>query len=371
MANKKIDLLCIGNALVDIFAQAGGQFFARHGLTEPVQHIEIEKLKGILSELRDCTMVSGGAQKPNARHRACSSSGGDTACPLENLSPVKIVSGGGAANVAKIAGLLGAKVSFTGAIGNDGFGRLFEKSLAAAGVKLRLSIKPSPTGICLMLRDEAGGTRGETHIAASPSAALELSESDINGEELSKAKIVLIDGFMLGKSALASHILRLAGRNGTAAAIDLSSPGIAREYAAEIADYAKRFPLILFMNEAEARAFCDGLKSSMRETLLKNDTDFPIIVVKLGQGGALCYSKGKITRAETQAVTPVDATGAGDAFCAGFLAAWVKNKTPGECAAFGNKTAGTVLGAEGSQADKKALKTLAALLRKNRTKPIY
>jgi len=324
---KKIDLLCVGNALIDVFARADEQFLARHGLNEPVQHIEIEKLKEILSELYDYTAVSGG----------------------------------GAANVAKIAGLLGAKVSFTGAIGNDEFGRLFKKSLATAGVKLRLAIKPSPTGVCLILRDEAG----ETRIAASPSAALELSENDIGEKELQKARVALIDGFMLDKSALVSHILRIAGRNGAPAAIDLSSPGIAREYAAEIAGFAKKYPLILLMNEAEAEAFSDGLKSAMEETLLKNNTDFPIIVVKMGQDGALCYSGGKIIRAETQAVTPVDATGAGDAFCAGFLAAWIKNKAPGECAALGNMTARTVLGAEGSQPDKKALKTLAKLLNKH------
>jgi sugar/nucleoside kinase (ribokinase family) len=318
--SNSIHILCVGNALVDIFAQADGQFFTRHGLTEPVQHIEIEKLKEMLSELHD--------------YRA--------------------VSGGGAANVAKIASLLGAKVSFTGAIGNDKYGWLFKKSLAATGVKLRLSKKPSPTGICLILRDEDGGYR----IAASPSAALKLSESDINWEELRKAKVILVDGFMLDKSALALNIMQLAGRNGITAAIDLSSPGIAREYAAEIAGFAKQYPLILFMNEAEAEAFREGLASSAKETLFENSAYFPIIVVKLGQDGAICYSEGRIIKADTQAVTPVDATGAGDAFCAGFLVAWAKNKTPGECAVFGNMAAKTVLGAEGANADKKALKAL-------------
>jgi len=325
MSDKKTDLLCVGNALVDVFAQADEQFFARHGITQPVQHIEIEKIKEMLLELRDYTMVSGG----------------------------------GAANVAKIAGMLGAKVSFAGAAGNDKFGRFFKKSLADSGVKLRLSIKSSPTGICLMLRDAAG----DSHIAASPAAALELSESDINLEELQRTRVVLIDGFMLDKTALVSHILSMAGANETVVAIDLSSPGIAREYATKIADFAINYPLILFMNEAETEAFSDGLKPLTQETLFENNEYFPIIVVKLGEKGALCYSGGKVFRAETQAVTPADATGAGDAFCAGFLSAWMKSKASGECAAFGNMTARTVLGAEGSQADRKALKTLAALLR--------
>jgi sugar/nucleoside kinase (ribokinase family) len=115
------------------------------------------------------------------------------------------------------------------------------------------------------------------------------------------------------------------------------------------------------MNEAEARAFSDGLKSEAQETLFENNKKFPLIVVKMGQGGALCYSEGKIIRAETKAVTPVDATGAGDAFCAGFLAAWINSKPLNECTAFGNMIAASVLGAEGSQADKKALKKLAGI----------
>jgi sugar/nucleoside kinase (ribokinase family) len=213
-----------------------------------------------------------------------------------------------------------------------------------------------------MLRAGSGENSGETRIAACPSAACELSESDVSEKELRKARVVLIDGFMLDKSALVSHILSIAGENGTAAAIDLSSPGIAREYAAEIAGYAKRFPLILFMNEAEAEAFCGGLKSDLPEALLKTNTGFPVIVVKLGKNGALAFSEGKIFRAETEAVTPVDATGAGDAFCAGFLAAWVRNQAVGECASFGNLAAKTVLGSEGCQADKKALKAMKKLL---------
>ena len=331
MADNSIELLCIGNALVDVFASTDERFFVRHGLAEPVQHIEIEKLKEMISDLPAFTALSGG----------------------------------GAANVAKIAGSLGLKVSFTGAVGDDEFGRLFKENLAAAAVKPNLLTKPSPTGICLMLKNGSGGTGGETRIAASPSAALELKESDINAEELRKARIVMIDGFILNRPPLVSHIFRLLEQSGTAAAIDLASTGIAREYAAEIAGLVKRFPLILFMNEAEAEAFSGGLKSSMQqETLFENNTDSLTVVVKLGQDGAICHSKGKMIRAKTQAVTPVDATGAGDAFCAGFLAAWIRNKPPGECAEFGNMAAATVLGAYGCRADEKALKSLAAQLGK-------
>ena len=365
-SEAEFEILCIGNALVDVFAEDDEQLHLRFGITEPVQHVEIDKITSILSAL-----------------------------PVYNA-----VSGGGAANVAKIAAFLGAKTYFTGAIGAgkiggvavggvepDHFGRLFEKDLAATGVKLALRQKSLPTGICLMLKTGDGKTR----IAASPSASLELSESDISEEDIKKAKIVLIDGFMLGRPGLVSHIISKADLYKKVIAIDLSAPFIAKEYAEELTNYARLYPLILFMNEAEAEAFYSELKKkyptsritqiiykilnhrvsrsdprSFAEKFSKTMLNsvflrgvmfpfrrrlrkFPIVVVKLGERGAVCFAGGEICKSETKAITPLETTGAGDAFCAGFLTAWVRNKPLSECAALGNKTAALVLGVEGSQ----------------------
>ena len=361
MAEKEFDLLCIGNAIVDIFitldtssknsgeALDGGQFFARLGLDKSVQHIEMEKLLMILPRLPD-----------NA--------------------PAVIGSGGGAANAAKISAFLGTKVCFIGAVGAgsanseeyahntlpfpDKYGRIFQEELAAAGAELKLYLKPSPTGICLYCQ-----SGGETRIAASPSAALELSESEISFDDIGKAKVVLIDGFMLGRQGLVRHIFELVKRSGAAAAIDLSSPAIAETYAAHIMNYANHHPLILFMNEEEALSFYSAIKNkeseirndkleTLNEKLEKAGNVFQaltngkknlIIVVKLGSRGAVCFSEGLASHAETQAVIPKESTGAGDAFCAAFLAAWIQGKTAAECAAFGNRAAKIILGITGTR----------------------
>ena len=338
MAQKELDLLCIGNALVDVFARADEQTLARHGITRPVQHVEYEIINKILSELGSKDLV--------------------------------LSSGGGAANVAKIAGFLGAELCFTGSVGEvkepDTFGRLFIKELSNAGVKLRLSLKPSPTGVCLYVR-----TGDETRIAASPSAALELTENDIVEEDLQKASVVVIDGFILNRSGMVRRILDLADKYGTVIALDLSSISIASEYAAEISEYARRHSLILFMNEAEAEAFYketrkdNSLFPEMCEFFesLTAGKRFPIIVVKLGARGALCFAEGKTQRFETQALVPADSTGAGDAFCAAFLSAWVWDKALPECAVFGNKAAGIVLGATGTKVEKEAFGNLVQLLK--------
>ena len=58
MAEKEFDLFCIGNALLDVFARDEGQVAEHYGITKPVQHIEIEKLKEIVSLLPEKTIVA-------------------------------------------------------------------------------------------------------------------------------------------------------------------------------------------------------------------------------------------------------------------------------------------------------------------------
>jgi sugar/nucleoside kinase (ribokinase family) len=91
---------------------------------------------------------------------------------------------------------------------------------------------------------------------------------------------------------------------------------------------------------------------------------YPIIVVKRGKKGAAAFAGGNLYRARTLAVTsPAETTGAGDAFCAAFLAAWIRNKPIKDCAALGNRAAREVLDAPGTQVDRKKLAHLAKLLR--------
>lgn len=346
MVEFKPELLCIGNAMVDVFARTQGDIETRFGLTEPVQHVDIEKLWEITALLPE----------------------------------TKLVSGGGAANVAKVAGLLGIKTGFMGAIGAgpedgaDPFGRVFAGDLGAAGVELFLARKPPPTGICLMLRKEAG----ETIIAAAPSASLEFSPEDLDEDLIKSARVVMIDGFMLSRKNLVIRILDLANKYGTPAALDVGSSGIVKDLAWEIATYSRLYPLILFMNEAEALTFQQVLSAqSGGETgeriLTRESSDFfsnftaaklfPVVAVKLGNRGAVVFAGGGVYRAETIPLAPAETTGAGDAFAAAFLGAWIRDKPLSECAALGNKAAREVLGVPGTQVDKKRLKPVIKQLK--------
>jgi sugar/nucleoside kinase (ribokinase family) len=324
--------------IVDFFAAADMEFARRYNIREPAQHLEYDVLAAALGELREKAVCSGG----------------------------------GAANVAKIAALLGARAVFTGARGSDEWGRFFEEDLAAAGVETVLFSREAPTGCCLTLRLD----RDTVRVAAAPGASLKLTREDIGEDDIRGAAVVVIDGFLMGRQDLVRHILDLANYNGTAVALDLASPRIARERAHEILTYSRVYPLILFMNENEARAFFHAINggedpgeteefdeemSDFFRGLTANEL-FPIVAVKRGKWGALVFAGGSIHRESTFAVKkPRDGTGAGDAFCAAFLSAWIRDKTLGECAALGNKVAREVLAVPGTAVNRKKIAALGKL----------
>jgi sugar/nucleoside kinase (ribokinase family) len=339
-SNKTPGLLCIGNVMVDFFAPADRDFAGRYGIDLPVQHIEHGRLLAAIGELGETVSCSGG----------------------------------GAANVAKIAALLGAGAGFIGARGDDELGRFFEKELRDAGVCPVFIPRKTPTGCCLVLRLGDGAVR----VAASPGASLELGKGDIGEEDIRGAAVVVFDGYLMGRQDLVRHILDLANRYGTTVALDLSSALIARERAHEILTYCRVYPLILFMNEGEAKAFFHAINGGEdfegEEEFDEEMTDFflgltanelfPIVAVKRGKRGALVFAGGSVHRESTFAVKPQDSTGAGDAFCAAFLSAWIRGKAPGECAALGNKVAREVLAVPGTGVNRKKIAALGKLLNK-------
>jgi sugar/nucleoside kinase (ribokinase family) len=89
---------------------------------------------------------------------------------------------------------------------------------------------------------------------------------------------------------------------------------------------------------------------------------FPIVVVKMGPRGAVAFAGGAVFREETVRVIPLETTGAGDAFCAAFLAAWIRNKSIAECASLGNRAAREILDVKGTGINKKQLTHLAKML---------
>ena len=348
--SNKTELLCIGNSIVDVFVDIDNDLALRYGITDPVQHIDGDTVDELLQE------------------------------PSIDFSKSVKSSGGGAANVAKIASMLGMEAAFCGCVGQDELASIFEEEIKEAGVSSMLVRSDKKTGLCF-----ACNINDELRFAASPRAALELNESHINEDLISGAEAVILDGFILDRRHLVQHILRIASRNGIPVALDAASIMQVKSKAEEILTYSRSYPLFVFMNADETITFFntvrgedEGINVTEREKeviilrdicpMLKIITDgelFPIIVVKLGGRGAIVVAGGNVYREETFTVaTPKNTVGAGDAFCAAFISAWIRDKSLSECAALGNKVAREILEVPGTHIKSGKLKSFAKILQK-------
>lgn len=92
---------------------------------------------------------------------------------------------------------------------------------------------------------------------------------------------------------------------------------------------------VFFPNEAEA-ARMTGETEPARILQRFADAGAPSVALKLGQDGSALLHQGAVLRAGPRKVLPVDTTGAGDCFDAGFLHAWLRGEAPGRCLAAGN-----------------------------------
>jgi len=347
------ELLCIGNAVVDVFASVDAAWLDKQGITAPVQHIAYEDARRILSAL------------------------GET-------KGVVFSSGGAAANVAKIAAMLNTGAAFVGCVGasndaGDNLTAIFKDELRSAGVEPILTEGKTGTGMCFVFN-----CGEETRIAAAPGASLELTEANLPEDLIAKAGAIVLDGYMLDRRPLVQRILQLAGDCGIPIALDVASVFHIREKTEAILHYSRNYPLIVFMNADESIVFYNTIRKDSdkieaagereKEMLivqeicpvLKCITEgeiFPVIVIKLGGRGAVVLAGGNIYREETFTIIPRNTVGAGDAFCAAFLTAWIRGKPIGECAAVGNKVARKILEVPGTRVKAEKLKSFAKMLK--------
>lgn len=250
--------------------------------------------------------------------------------PLEHGTDVPGVvrfhQGGSAANTARWLGRLGLCSTLICAVGRDGPGRALVAALRSDGVIVRASrLAGARTARIGMVVDASG----ERSFVADRGAADLLAPADLRPAWFRGAAVLHMPGYSLLGSPLgeaAAHAIALAREAGARVALDLASaaPLLARGRPAAHHLIGGIAPDLLFTNAAEAAAFLDA---AGLERLL----DFAqVAIVKQGAGGATVLARqgaGPTIRfaVATSPRAAADTTGAGDAFDAGFLAAWLAN----------------------------------------------
>jgi sugar/nucleoside kinase (ribokinase family) len=241
----------------------------------------------------------------------------------DTLSDISMHGGGAAANTATWLAHLGVNTTFAGRIGSDIAGANFHAELVDFGVKhLNSPIAEAKTGTVVVLVDK----QGNRTMFPDSGANSGLSASDL--PELSEFDSVFLSGYSLFNPASidgVTEIINAIRELKIPIFFDVASVGTMSAFGKE-----RALSLIsgfsgLFLNEEEARYITGS--SDTAQQLQSLVTKAPLIVIKRGALGAIAKVEDEAIIEQPATHTKViDTTGAGDAFAAGFLAAWLERK---------------------------------------------
>ena len=263
---------------------------------------------------------------------------------------VSMHGGGSGANIAAWIAVEGSEVSFVGRRGADIAGRNRDMELMGYGVDARLVMDPErPTGTCVVMITH----KGDHTMLSDPGANGALSPDDLPKDVFSRGGHLHVSGFTLlrdGSRPAAFAAIDFARRAGMSVSADAASfAPIERIGAEPFLDFSSGSTL-LFLNSAEARVLTGRDDPGQAARVLT--AWYPQVVIKMGPDGALFYANGQPEPLHVPAAPlerRVDGTGAGDAFCAGFLPAWLDKKPPHEALAAGCRLAARAFGQVGAR----------------------
>ena len=283
MKEKKVTRITgIGSALVDILINESDQFLTKLG-----------KEKGGMTLVDDKDIGQILAQ---------------------TIQPPVVVPGGAACNTIVGVGNLGGDARFIGRRGNDEYGSAFEKQIIKCNVEPIVSISDSPTGKVLSVITPDAQRSMFTFLGAST----ELDPKLITPDMFKDTAISMIEGYLLFNKDLMMAAIKAAKAAGSLIALDLASFEVVNASRDILEDIIKDFVDILIANEDEAKAYTGYEDEQKAIGIMSQHVTYAVL--KLGKRGSYVSHNNTITRIKAQSGNdPIDTTGAGDLWAAGFL----------------------------------------------------
>jgi len=261
--------------------------------------------------------------------------------------------GGSAANLACNAARLGGTVALVAAVGDDTLGPWLRAHVEAAGVDTTAvtTVAQTPTTAVLVAR-----TTGTPDFTAYRGADAELEPAHLPNALCERPRIFHTTCFALSRAPAQATILEAAAvavQHGATLSIDANyAPAIGPDRAAAqytVQRYCQYGALVKLSADDVARLFGDGVALADAIATV-HGWGAPLVCVTLGSDGTRISWKGGEHAADVPAA-PVtlrgEATGAGDAFWAGFLMAYLTGQGPVGCASAGSRMAARKLSTDG------------------------
>ena len=289
MTSSSLDIVAIGDAIVDVIATCDDEFLNELGFAKGSM-----RLLSVV-EARDLYSAMG---------------------------PAREISGGSAANSMAGAAALGLNAAFVGQVADDQLGAIFAHDMRALGVRFETpSLKGRlPTGRCLILVTPDAQRTMSTFAGASH----ELSTAALDPELIRSATFTFLEGYLWGpdnpRRAMldAASIAHSAGRQVAFTLSESLCIGDRRSGVLGMIDQGNVD--VLFGNEHEIRHLT-GL-DELSECVERLSGNVRTIVVTRGEFGSMAVEEDRWIEMQAAPVERiVDTTGAGDLFAAGFLAA--------------------------------------------------
>jgi sugar/nucleoside kinase (ribokinase family) len=310
MAEAQLDVLCIGNAIVDVIARVDDAFVNRHGLVKGSMNlIDEARAESLYADMGQAIEVSGG-------------SAGNTAAGIASF---------------------GGRVAYFGKVKTDQLGEIYRHDMRAQRVKF--DSRPSEDGPATARSFNLVTPDGERTMNTYLGACVNLTMADIDASVVEASKVTYMEGYLWDRPEakdafkLAAAIARKAGRM---TSITLSDSFCVERHRDSFMELIRGDIDIVFANESEIKSLYqtqnfDGAMQAIRK-------DCPIAVLTRSAAGCVIIRGEDVHAIPAYPVSKVvDVTGAGDLFAAGFLHGFTNGLKLPHCAQLGALAAAEVI----------------------------
>jgi sugar/nucleoside kinase (ribokinase family) len=310
-----LDVVGIGNALVDVLDHKPHEFVELHNLA-----------KGTMTLIdEDRAHYLYGAMEPALQ-----------------------MSGGSAANTMVGIASLGGSAAYIGRVRDDQLGNVFAEDLRASGVEFSV---PSctdgpPTGRCVIVVTPDAQRTMSTYLGAST----DLGPEDVEAELIARAKLVYLEGYLWDRPS-AKEAFRTAARfahaEGRQVALTLSDPFCVDRHRDSFVELIDGAVDVLFANEEEITSLFQVFSFDEALELIRGRVS--VAALTRGAKGSVIVSGDRLHTIDPFSVPVIDTTGAGDMYAAGFLHGLAQGWDLESCGRLGSAAAARVISQTGAR----------------------
>ena len=310
MTQTQFDVLCIGNAIVDVISPVDDAFIASHGL--------VPGSMNLIDEARAESLYAA-------------------------MGPAVETSGGSAGNTVAGVASFGGRGAYFGKVKHDQLGEIYAHDMAAIGVSFNTARATSgpATARSFILVTPDGERTMNTYLGA----CVNLGPSDIVAGVVEGAAVTYLEGYLWdppqAKEAFkkAAAIARAAGRK---VALTLSDSFCVDRHRDSFLDLIRNHVDIVFANEAEVKSLYQT--GDFDQAFQAARVDCAIAVLTRSEAGCVVARGADVHVVAAHPVARVvDATGAGDLFAAGFLFGFTQGRGLADCARLAGLAAAEVI----------------------------